>query len=375
MPRAHLTASHLVSQRRSLAWDDSGPALVVLDQTRLPHEEREIRLTSWQEAGRAIREMQVRGAPLIGVTAGYALALAARVSVEDRTIEEAAASLRATRPTAVNLGWALDRVLHAMLAAQPSERAAVALAAARAIEREEEERSRRIGAHGAAVLAGLARRADHASETSLLTHCNTGWLATVGPGTALAIVYAAQEAGLPLRVWVDETRPRSQGARLTTWELARAGVPCTLIADTAAGHLLQNGRVDACLVGCDRATATGDVCNKIGTYALALAARDNGVPFYVALPASSVDWGLDDAAAIPIEVRDAEEVTHVGGQSAKGGLDSVRIAPEGVAAANFAFDVTPARLVTGLITEHGVFAASREGMARLRHVAAAEGAT
>ena len=331
-----------MSEPRSLWLDEQGQ-VVVLDQTLLPHERRELVLGDEAAVAEAIRAMRVRGAPLIGIAAAFGLALAVRDDDSPGAEQGAAARLLATRPTAVNLAWALARVRAAIADAPPEERRARAWAEAVRVLADEIAVCAAIGGHGLALLRALPRRGE---TLQVLTHCNAGWLATGAWGTALAPVYKAQAAGIPVHVWVDETRPRSQGAALTAWELGEAGVAHTLVTDTMAGHLLQRGRVDACLVGSDRTTARGDVCNKIGTYMVALAAHDNRVPFYACVPTSSIDFGLDDGAAIPIEERAAEEVTHVGGR---------RITPARTPVANFAFDVTPARLVTGIVTEHGVF--------------------
>ena len=341
---------------RSL-WVDSDGCVRALDQTLLPHETRVIELADVASVAEAISAMRVRGAPLIGAAAAFGLALAARADSSMDAIDRASALLRATRPTAVNLAWALERVRSACASAPASERADVAWTAAVRLYEDEIAVCSAIGDHGLALLRALPRRGD---SFNVLTHCNAGWLATGEWGTALAPVYKAHAAGLPVHVWVDETRPRAQGAALTAWELGRAGVPHTLVTDTMAGHLLQRGRVDVCLVGSDRTTARGDVCNKIGTYLVALAAHDNAVPFYACVPLSSIDFTVEDAAGIPIEERASEEVTHLGG---------VRLAAEGTPAANFAFDVTPARLVTGIVTERGVFAP--DALAALKETARA----
>jgi len=350
---------------RSAWWDESEAALRIVDQTALPHDFRVVSLRSVAEVCDAIRTMRVRGAPLIGVVAAYGLALALR---QDPGAEEPAVrDLLATRPTAVNLRWALGRIRSAIAGAPPSERAARALACAHRLADEDVEVCHAIGAHGLTVTREIwNRRAAGKERLDILTHCNAGWLATVDWGTALSCVYQTHDAGIPVHVWVDETRPRSQGARLTAWELGQHGVPHTLVSDSSAGHLLQRGLVDLCLVGSDRTTAAGDVCNKIGTYPLALAAADNRVPFYVALPYSSIDWEIQDALAeIPIERRDGSEVTHVLGRSADGAEHTVAISPPATQAVNFAFDVTPARYVTALITERGVFPVNAEGLAEL----------
>ncbi len=338
-------------------------AVEIIDQTRLPHELVIRRLLTLDDAAEAIAVMRVRGAPLIGATAAHGLALAAGADASDAALLAAGDTLIATRPTAVNLQWAVRRVLAHLLPLPEARRAAAAWAEAAAICEEDVARNQVIGRHGAELIAAIAAR--KSGPVNLLTHCNAGWLATVDWGTALAPVYAAVEAGVQVHVWVDETRPRNQGASLTAWELARHGVPHTVIADNAGGHLMQHGQVDLCIVGTDRTAANGDVCNKIGTYLKALAAHDNGVPFYVAAPGPSIDFDLCCGPDIPIEERGAEEVTHIAGLDAEGRFVSVRLTPEGSAAANPAFDVTPARLVTGLITERGLCPASRAGLAGL----------
>ena len=338
------------------------PVVEIIDQTRLPHELVVARLARLDDAVRAIRDMQVRGAPLIGAAAAYGLALAIAEDPSDRGIEAAVAALAATRPTAVNLAWALAAVHRAVAALPPERRLAAALVRAGALAEEDVAINRAIGEHGAAVIAAAGRNKRGPGPVQILTHCNAGWLATVDWGTALAPIYRAHDAGLALHVWVDETRPRNQGASLTAWELGQHGVPHTVIADNAGGHLMRCGEVDLCLVGTDRTTAGGDVANKIGTYLKALAAQDNGVPFYVALPSPTIDWQIEDSSKIPIERRDPREVTHIAGWTASGRRVEVRLTPEGSPAANFAFDVTPARLVTALITERGVCPASRAGL-------------
>ena len=313
----------------------------------------------------AIRDMVVRGAPLIGVTAAYGVALALRENSSDASLAAAIETLVATRPTAVNLRWAAERMRRTVAPLPPVERAARAYAEAAAIAEEDVASCAAIGRHGLALLGELAL-GRNGKPVNVLTHCNAGWLACVDWGTALAPVYAAHEAGLPVHVYVDETRPRSQGAFLTAFELGAHGVPYTVIADNAGGHLLQQGEVDVCIVGSDRTTATGDVANKIGTYLKALAARDNGVPFYAALPFSTIDWTLDDGVRqVPIEERSSREVTHMRGRTASGNLEEVEVVAPGSHVRNPGFDVTPARLVTGIITERGVATASREGLAAL----------
>jgi methylthioribose-1-phosphate isomerase len=339
-----------------------GQAVEIIDQTRLPHELVIAPLARLADAARAIREMQVRGAPLIGATAAYGMALAVAADPSDRAIEEAALTLAATRPTAVNLAWGLAEMRRALAEVAPERRLTTALARAGAIAEEDVAINRAIGEKGLPLIEAVFRGKGGSRPVQILTHCNAGWLATVDWGTALAPIYRAHDSGIPVHIWVDETRPRNQGASLTAWELGQHGVPHTVIADNAGGHLMRQREVDLCIVGTDRTTCTGDVANKIGTYLKALAAQDNGVPFYVALPSPTIDWELEDGTAIPIERRDAREVTHIAGWTAAGERVEVRLTPEGSPAANFAFDVTPARLVTALITERGVCPASREGL-------------
>jgi methylthioribose-1-phosphate isomerase len=335
---------------------EDGDCVVILDQALLPHQRVDRRLKTLADAARAIRTMQVRGAPLIGVTAAYGVALAMKNGAGNAALESACAALAATRPTAVNLHWALAR-MKACLAPLPiARRRAAAWAEARAIAAEDAAANRQIGGHGLALIGKLA--AAGRQPVSILTHCNAGWLATAAYGTALAPVYAAREAGVAVHVLVSETRPRNQGL-LTAWELREAGVPHTLIADNAAGHLLQHGKADMVIVGADRIAANGDTANKIGTYLKALAARDNGVPFYVAAPASTIDWQCANGADIPIEERAGDELRHVAGMGAHGKPGSVTLAPETTAVANPAFDVTPAALITGIITERGIASPGR----------------
>jgi methylthioribose-1-phosphate isomerase len=343
----------------------AGDAVEIIDQTVLPHAFATRRLETVEDAARAIAGMQVRGAPLIGATAAYGLWLAMRADASDQALASASERLRATRPTAVNLRWALETMTAALAPLTPRERAAAALARASMIADEDVAMNRAIGGHALALFKELAGRRPRGTPLNVLTHCNAGWLATVDWGTALAGIYAAHDAGLPLHVWVDETRPRNQGAALTAWELGQHGVPHTVIVDNAGGHLMQAGRVDVVIVGTDRTTATGDVVNKIGTYLKALAAHDCGVPFYVAAPSPSIDWTLASGREIPIEERSAVEVTTISGRAVSGELASVQVTPTGSAAANPGFDLTPARLVTGIITERGVAKATREGLAAL----------
>jgi methylthioribose-1-phosphate isomerase len=353
---------------RPLRETASRDAVVVIDQRLLPHRLAFETLATPEAVHHAIREMVVRGAPLIGATAAYGLALALKSDASDGAVDAQAAWLKAARPTAVNLAWALDRMVRHVRAKPLTERAAAAWALAGRIAEEDVDVNRRIGEHGLTLLREIAARqgVGPGRPLNVLTHCNAGWLATVDWGTATSPIYQAHAAGLPLHVWVDETRPRNQGASLTAWELGQAGVPHTLIADNAGGHLMQHGQVDLVIVGCDRVTARGDVCNKIGTYLKALAAFDNGVPFYVAMPTSTLDLSVADGVAeIPIEERRSREVTHLAGLADSGVVIEVAIAPAGTPAANPAFDVTPARLVSALITERGVVAAEERALRAL----------
>ncbi len=351
--------------RRTIRLVEEGAGVEILDQTRLPFEVVTVVLRDVATAARAIREMWVRGAPLIGATAAHGLALALRADPSDASLEEAAALLKAARPTAVNLAWAVDRVRQAVRTLPPAQRAGVALRCALEIAEDDVATCEAIGGHGLELIRLAAARSGGARPVQVLTHCNAGWLATVDWGTALAPVYAAHRAGIPVHVWVDETRPRNQGL-LTAWELAQEGVPCTLIADNEGGHLMQQGWVDLCLVGTDRTTARGDVCNKIGTYLKALAAADNGVPFCVAAPHSSIDWTVEDGRKeIPIEQRSADELRVVRGLDAAGRPGEIQVAPPGTPVRNDAFDVTPARLVTWIITERGRCPATPQGLQSL----------
>ena len=351
---------------RTIWLNDDGWSVEIIDQTRLPHRFETCTLHDLTDAAHAIRSMQVRGAPLIGVTAAYGLCLALREDASDSGIDRACETLTATRPTAVNLRWAVEE-MRASLRNQPKDKLIdIAYRRAAAMADEDVEICKSIGAHGLKIIQDLASKKPAGKPVNILTHCNAGWLATVDWGTATAPIYAAHGQGIPLHVWVDETRPRNQGASLTAWELNGHGVPHTVIADNVGGHLMQHGQVDMCIVGTDRTTATGDVANKIGTYLKALAAKDNGVPFYVGLPSPTIDWTLADGVReIPIEQRGGEELSHVTGRTASGEIATVTITPEGSPVANYAFDVTPAHLVTGLITERGVAVASREGLAKL----------
>ena len=351
---------------RTIWLGDDGSAVEIIDQTRLPFEFVTVKMETLEDAARAIRTMQVRGAPLIGAAAAYGVALAVKDDASDEGLENAGKVLFETRPTAVNLRWALDdlKALLTPLAADQRQDAAYGRAAE--ICDEDVDICASLGEHGKGVIEGIWEAKGKPGTVNILTHCNAGWLAAVDWGTALAPIYKAHDAGIPVHVWVDETRPRNQGAGLTCWELGQHGVPHTLIVDSAGGHLMQRGQVDLCITGTDRTTATGDVCNKIGTYLKALAAYDNNVPFYVGLPGPTIDWTIEDGVKdIPIEERDAVEVTRLVGVTGAGVVETVSIAPPSSPAANYGFDVTPARLVTGLITERGVAEASKAGLAAL----------
>ncbi|MBN9049626.1 MAG: S-methyl-5-thioribose-1-phosphate isomerase [Rhizobiales bacterium] len=345
-------------------WVEADGAVGVIDQTVLPHEFRTVRLTSRDEAAQAISSMLVRGAPLIGAVAAYGMVLALRADASDEALETAYRTLLATRPTAINLKWALDEMMAAVRNRPRGERLAVAEKRAAEICDEDVAINRAIGEHGLRLIEAIAARKKPGERVNVLTHCNAGWLATVDWGTATAPIYLAHDKGIALHVYADETRPRNQGASLTAWELGRHGVPHTVIPDNTGGHLMQHGLVDMVIVGTDRVTARGDVCNKIGTYLKALAAKDNDVPFYVALPSPTIDFTVGDGVAeIPIEQRAADEVAVMSGRTSDGRIEAVRIVPDGSPVANYAFDVTPARLVTGLITERGILPATREGLA------------
>lgn len=340
-------------------------AVQIIDQTRLPHAFVTLALESCADAERAIREMQVRGAPLIGVTAAYGVALAMRTSSSDAYLHQSCVALLQTRPTAVNLSWAVERMRSHLIPLPVDERAKAAWQEAGRIAEEDVEICEAIARSGVQLIEEIHRRT--ARSVNVLTHCNAGWLAAVDFGTALAPIYRAFDSGIPVRVLVDETRPRNQGASLTAWELGQHGVPHTVIVDNAGGHLMQHGQVDIAIVGCDRVTARGDVCNKIGTYLKALAAKDNGVPFYVALPTPTIDWSLEDGVRdIPIEKRSADEVTHITGMDADGRIRRVQLTPAGADVENYGFDVTPSRLITGLITERGVISADARSLESVR---------
>ncbi len=345
-------------------WTVGDDAFGIIDQTRLPHEFVTLTLHSAEEAAHAIRSMQTRGAPLIGAVGAYGLALSVREDASDDAINKALEMLAETRPTAINLKWALWRMRGALLNQPHGRRVALAWAEAGKIADEDVAMSEAIGFNGLKIIEGIAEQKP-GQTVNILTHCNAGWLATVDYGTALAPIYMAHDAGIPLHVWVDETRPRNQGASLTAFELGSHGVAHTILADNAGGHYMQQGQVDMVIVGTDRVTANGDVANKIGTYLKALAAKDNNVPFYVALPSSTIDWTLADGRDIPIEERSPDEVLKMQGRLADGSVTVVDIAAPGSGAANPGFDVTPARLVTGFITERGICAATSEGLRSL----------
>jgi methylthioribose-1-phosphate isomerase len=349
---------------RTIWLEPDGWTVSAIDQRRLPHEFIIATLTSLEAAAESIRSMLVRGAPLIGATAAYGMALAMHADASDAALGRAYDTLLATRPTAINLKWALDEMRRVLQPLPPAERATAAYARAAEIADEDVAINQSIGRHGFALIEAIRAKKKPGERVNILTHCNAGWLATVDQGTATAPIYHAFDAGLDIHVWVDETRPRNQGASLTAWELGHHGVPHTVIPDNTGGHLMQHGMVDLCIVGTDRVTASGDVCNKIGTYLKALAAKDNNVPFYVALPSPTIDFTIDDGVReIPIEQRDAAEVTMMTGRTASGRIETVRIVPKDSAVANYGFDVTPARLVSGLITERGVLKADRAALA------------
>jgi methylthioribose-1-phosphate isomerase len=350
---------------RSIWLEPDGWSVGIIDQTALPHRLVTVRLATLEEAAHAIRAMLIRGAPLIGATAAYGICLALRADASDEALDRARSTLLSTRPTAINLKWAIDEMDASVRNRPRSERLPAAYRRAEEISEQDIAINTAIGRHGLPLIEAVARRKKKGEPVNILTHCNAGWLAAVDVGTATAPIYLAHDAGIALHVFADETRPRNQGASLTAWELGRHGVPHTVIADNTGGHLMQHGMVDLVVVGTDRVTAAGDVCNKIGTYLKALAARDNNVPFYVALPSPTIDFSVADGfAEIPIEQRSPEEVATMSGLTAQGRIETVRIIPDGSPVANYSFDVTPARLVTGLITERGVIAASRSALAR-----------
>ncbi|WP_102108407.1 S-methyl-5-thioribose-1-phosphate isomerase [Oceaniglobus roseus] len=346
---------------RSLWWNTDAEVLEIIDQRWLPHDFVTQPVETMEDFADAITEMRVRGAPLIGATAAYGIALKMALDPSDTSLEQAWTFLNGTRPTAINLRWALNRCRAQLMPLPEDERASAALRLAHEIADEDVEINRAIGRHGLEIIKEIAAKKD-GEPVNILTHCNAGWLATVDWGTATSPMYHAHDAGIPIHVWVDETRPRNQGA-LTSWELGSHGIPHTYITDNAGGHLMQHGQVDMVITGTDRTTRAGDVCNKIGTYLKALAAKDNGVPFYVALPSPTIDWTVSDGVVeIPIEDRKEREITHVWGRNDAGKIAEVQVTPDGTPGGNPAFDVTPARLVTGLITERGVVAADEAAM-------------
>ena len=347
---------------RSIWVEGDGWTIGAIDQRRLPHEFVIAKIATCGQAADAISSMLVRGAPLIGAAAAYGVALAMRVDASDAALDRAYEMLVETRPTAINLKWALDEMRAALTPLSPPARLAAAYKRAGEIAEEDVAINQEIGRHGLALIEAIAPRKKPGEAINILTHCNAGWLATVDWGTATAPIYLAHDRGLKVHIWVDETRPRNQGASLTAWELSHHGVPHTVIADNTGGHLMQVGLVDLVITGTDRVTANGDVCNKIGTYLKALAAHDNGVPFYVALPSPTIDFSIDDGRRIPIEQRSPDEVATVTGRTKDGRIETVRIVPDGSPVANYAFDVTPARLVSGLITERGVVQADRAAL-------------
>jgi methylthioribose-1-phosphate isomerase len=349
---------------RSIWLEPDGWSVGAIDQRRLPHEFVVARIDNAEAAASAIRTMLVRGAPLIGATAAYGVALAMRSDGSDAGLDQACSLLMATRPTAINLKWALDEMRRTLRPLPPPERAEAAYARAAEIAEQDVAINQGIGQHGLALIEAIQATKRPGEPVNILTHCNAGWLATVDWGTATAPIYLAHDRGLAVHVWVDETRPRNQGASLTAWELGHHGVAHTVIPDNTGGHLMQHGRVDLVIVGTDRVAANGDVCNKIGTYLKALAAHDNGVPFYVALPSPTIDFAIDDGLRqIPIEQRDPDEVATMTGLTAGGRVETIRVVPDGSPVANYGFDVTPARLVTGLITERGLLKPERAALA------------
>ena len=349
---------------RTIWTGDDRQSAQIIDQTLLPFAVVIVPLNDLESAARAIETMQVRGAPCIGATAAYGMFLGIKEDPSDAGLARATGRLARTRPTAVNLHWAIGEITRATAGVAPAERMVAALQRAEEICNEDVDISKGIGLHGVELIKAIAE--EKSGPVNILTHCNAGWLATVDLGTATAPIYTAHDRGIDVHVWVDETRPRNQGAALTAFELGAHGVLHTVIVDNAGGHLMQKGMVDLCIVGTDRTARNGDVANKIGTYLKALAAHDNGVPFYVALPHTTIDWEISNGVRdIPIEERDADEVTHMNGRLASGETSRFEIVAEGSPAANYAFDVTPARLITGLITERGIATPSEEGLLKL----------
>jgi methylthioribose-1-phosphate isomerase len=348
---------------RSIWLEADGRSVGIIDQTKLPHAYATLRLVSLRDAAHAISSMQTRGAPLIGAVAAYGMCLGLQEDTSDEGLERAYRLLVATRPTAVNLKWALDEIMAAVRNRPRGERIAAAYARAADICEEDIAINRGIGRHGLALIEAIAAAKPLGTPVNVLTHCNAGWLAAVDLGPATAPIYLAHEQGIPLHVWVDETRPRNQGASLTAFEFNHQGIAHAVIPDNTGGHLMQQGLVDLVITGADRVTAKGDVCNKIGTYLKALAANDTGVPFYVAVPSPTIDFALADGRDIPIEERSGDEVATMSGRTSDGRIETVTVVPDGSPVANYAFDVTPARLVRGLITERGVVPATREALA------------
>lgn len=351
---------------RSIWLDQKDQIIKIIDQRKLPHQIEIVEIKSLEDAIVAIREMVVRGAPLIGVTAAFGFSLAMRENSSDEGIDHAYARLVSARPTAVNLEWACQIFTNSMKSVNKSNRAELAAEMAISMAEEDVAINKRIGKNGVDIIRQIAAKKHNGEPVSILTHCNAGWLATVDYGTATAPIYEAFAQEIPVKVWVDETRPRNQGASLTAWELYHNNIPHTLIVDNAGGHLMQKGEVDAVIVGSDRTTITGDVCNKIGTYLKALAAFDNGIPFYAAMPVSTIDFNLENGIDIPIEERDADEVLRIKGTNSTGEIETINITIDGVKAANPAFDVTPAKYVTGLITDQGLVAATRESILEIK---------
>lgn len=350
---------------RSIWVNEKTGKVEIIDQTKLPHSFAITQLNSLEDAATAIQEMWVRGAPLVGATAAYGLSLALKENASVSSMTKAIKTLMSTRPTAVNLRWALETMQEKLKLLSESKRSETAWKLAAEICDEDVKMNSAIGDNGLKIIEEIWDKKNQKDRVNILTHCNAGWLATVDWGTALSPIYKAYDADIPVHVWVDETRPRNQGSSLTAWELNSQEIPHHVIVDNAGGHLMQQGKVDLCIVGTDRTTASGNVCNKIGTYLKALAAKDNEIPFYVALPSPTIDWRIDDGNHIPIEQRDEEEITHIQGVNQDGKLESIRLTPEKSPATNPAFDVTPARLITGLITERGVCSASSKGLAEL----------
>jgi methylthioribose-1-phosphate isomerase len=349
---------------RTIWLNDDGWSVSIIDQTKLPHEFNFCTLKETRDAAIAIKDMQVRGAPLIGITAAYGIALSMNDDPSDKNLKQSYSLLLETRPTAINLKWALDLMLEELKKTSENKRKILAYKIANGILEDDVKSSEQIGEHGLKIIKDLAVEKNR--KINILTHCNAGWLATIDWGTATAPIYKAKLAGIPIHVWVDETRPRNQGSSLTAWELGNEGIDYTIVVDNAGGHLMQKGLVDVVITGSDRTTSKGDVCNKIGTYLKALAARENEVPFYVGLPSSTIDWKISDGTKdIPIELRDSTEVTTIYGKDEQGKMKKISLAPDGAKAANYAFDVTPSSLVTGLITERGVCDASYSGLLKL----------